>query len=181
MHRDYFGLSLLGGSLGGTVTNASSEDVGQQVVAGYAFTLSQALTTRVVGTAEYLFYENDDILAGNLDQYHRAAFYGLIDQSYERHHLWAAYGQALPGDCSRVGGAPCSTDGLGARMMTIGYLFRLSEDTDFYAAAYQVVNKRAATYAPFPPIDPLPAPGANVRSIGIGMLHHFSATASTPD
>jgi predicted porin len=181
IHRDYFGLSLIGGSPGGTVTNPSSRDIGQQGVAAYTFTFSEDVTTRLVATFDYLFYENDDTEGGNVDQYERAGFYGLVDQSYGKHHLWAAYGEADAGDCSVVGSGACSTDGLGARMMTMGYLFRLSPHTDFYAAAYQVVNKRAATYAPFPPIDPLPAPGANLRSFGIGMLHHFSATASTSD
>jgi predicted porin len=180
MHRDYFGLSLIGGAPGGTLANPSSRDIGHNAVAAYTFTFGE-LATRVVATADLLTYENDDTTANNIDQYTRAAFYGLIDQSYGPHHLWGAYGQALPGECSRVGGGVCSTDGLGARMLTLGYLFRLSPRTDFYAAAYQVVNRRAAQYTPFPPIDPLPTPGANVRSFGIGMLHHFSLTATTEE
>lgn len=179
MHRDYFGLSLIGGSPGGTATNPTSSDVGQQGVASYTMQFSEAVSTRLVATFDYLFYENDDTVAGNVDQYQRAAFYGLVDQSYKGHHLWLAYGQADKGSCSLVGDADCSTDGLGARMMTLGYLYRFSPDTDFYAVAYQVVNANAASYTPFPPIDPQPTPGANVRSIGIGMLHHFSAYAST--
>jgi predicted porin len=181
MHRDYFGLSLLGGSPGGTATNPSSQDVGQQGLASYTFQLGPDWSTRLVVTADYLFYENDDAVAGNVDQYQRAAFYGLIDQSYKSHHLWAAYGRAEPGKCSLVGGGDCATDGLGAQMMTLGYLYRFSRDTDVYAVAYQVVNENSASYTPFPPIDPQPTPGADVRSIGVGMLHHFSATASTKE
>jgi predicted porin len=179
VHRDYFGLSLIGGSPGGTATNPSSRDVGQQGVASYTLQFSEAVSTRLVATFDYLFYENDDTVAGNVDQYQRASFYGLLDQSYKGHHLWLAYGQADKGSCSLVGDADCSTEGLGASMMTLGYLYRFSPDTDIYAVAYQVVNANAATYTPFPPIDPQPTPGANVRSIGIGMLHHFSAYAST--
>jgi predicted porin len=80
-----------------------------------------------------------------------------------------------------VGGGECSTDGLGAQMMTLGYLYRFSRDTDVYAVGYQVLNKNSASYTPFPPNDPQPAPGANVRSIGVGILHHFSVTASTKE
>jgi predicted porin len=179
VHRDYFGLSLIGGSPGATATNPSSRDVGQQGVASYTLQFSEAVSTRLVATFDYLFYENDDTVAGNVDQYQRAAFYGLIDQSYKGHHLWLAYGQADEGKCSLVGDADCTTEGLGASMMTLGYLYRFSPDTDIYAVAYQVVNKNSASYTPFPPIDPQPTPGANVRSIGIGILHHFSAYAST--
>jgi len=181
VHRDYFGLSLMGGSPGSTATNPSSRDVGQQGVASYTLQFSEAVTTRLVATFDYLFYENDDTVADNVDQYQRAAFYGLIDQSYKGHHLWLAYGQADKGKCSLVGNADCSTDGLGASMMTLGYLYRFSPDTDIYAVAYQVVNANSATYTPFPPIDPQPTPGANIRSIGIGILHHFSAYASTKE
>lgn len=181
LHRDYFGLSLLGGSPGGTATNASSQDIGQQALASYTFQLGADFTTRVVATFDYLFYENDDALAGNVDQYKRAAWYGLIDQSFRSHHLWAAYGVAEQGQCSLVGGGACSTDGLGASLMTLGYLYRFSPYTDIYAAAYQVVNESSAAYTPFPSIDPQPSPGANVRSFGIGVLHHFSVTASTEE
>lgn len=177
VHRNYFGLSLLGGAPGGTAQNPTSQDVGQQAVAAYTIEFSDRVTTRLVANFDYLFYENDDRVGGHVDQYQRAAFYGLLDQSYGPHHLWLAYGQADRGQCSLVGGGPCSTDGLGARLMTIGYLWRLAASTDVYAVAYQVVNQRAATYTPFPPIDPQPTPGANVRSIGVGMLYRFSATA----
>lgn len=179
LHRDYFGLSLLGGALGGTTTNPSSRDLGQQGLIQYSLKLSEQVVTRVLATGEYLFYENNDIVGGDIDQYERAAYYFLIDQGIARHHIWAAYGEALQGECSLVGAGECSTDGLGAKMMTLGYLYRFSPDTDVYAVAYQVINNNAATYSPFPPIDPIPAPGANVRSIGIGLLHHFSVTAST--
>ncbi len=172
---------MLGGAPGGSATNPSSRDIGQQALTSYTFEFSDLVKTRVVATFDYLFYENDDTVEGNVDQYERGAFYGLVDQSYGHHHLWAAYGEAEHGKCSLVGDASCSTDGLGARMVTLGYLYRFSPNTDVYAAAYQVVNKNSATYQPFPPIDPLPTPGANVRSIGIGMLHHFSASISTRD
>jgi|GEM_PF-824090 len=179
LHRDYFGLSLLGGSPGGTLSNPSSQDVAQQGLASYTFTFSDTLATRIVANVDYLFYENDDTVPGGVDQYKRAAFYGLVEQTIGKHHLWAAYGEAERGTCSLVGSSSCSTDGLGARMMTFGYLLRLAPSTDFYAAAYQVVNKKSATYTPFPPIDPQPTPGANIRSIGIGMLYRFSASTST--
>jgi predicted porin len=179
LHRDYFGLSLIGGAPGGSATNSSSLDVGHHGVAAYTFQLSEAISTRLAATVDYLYYENDDTVSGNVDQYQRAAFYGLIDQSYNAHHLWFAYGQADSGSCSLVGSAACSTEGLGARMMTLGYLFRFSPETDIYAVAYQVVNADSSAYTPFPPIDPQPTPGANLHSFGIGFLHRFSAYAST--
>jgi predicted porin len=179
MHRNYFGLSLLGGAPGPALTNPTSQDVAQQVVAAYTIKFNDRVTTRLVANFDYLFYENDDEIGGHVDQYQRPAFYGLVEQSFARHHLWAAYGLATAGRCSLVGNGPCSTDGLGAHEMTLGYLYRAAPSTDFYAFAYQVVNNRAASYTPFPSVDPQPSPGSNVRSVGIGMLYRFSATAST--
>src|SRR5688572_26372028 len=112
LHRDYFGLSLLGGALGGTTTNASSRDIGQQGLIQYSLAFSDQVITRVVATGEYLFYENNDVVGGDIDQYERAAYYLLIDQSIARHHVWAAYGEALRGTCSLVGDGNCSTNGL---------------------------------------------------------------------
>jgi predicted porin len=179
LHRDYFGLSLIGGSPGGTASNPSSRDVGQQVVASYRLDWSTDVSTRIVANGEFLFYASDEETDAAVSEFRRAAFYGLIDQSVGQHHLWAAYGQALEGECSLAGGGDCSTDGLGSRMLTLGYLFRASPVTDFYAAGFAVMNEAAAAYGPFPPIAPLPAPGAAVKSVGIGMLYRFSATAST--
>lgn len=181
LHRDYFGLSLIGGAPGGTATNPSSRDLGQQGVASYTLAFGESVSTRLVATVDHLSYESDDSVVGNVDRYERTSFYGLLDQALGGHHLWFAYGRATRGTCSVVGDAACSTDGLGAQMMTLGYLYRFSPNTDIYAVAYQVVNANAASFTPFPPIDPQPAPGADVRSVGIGFLHHFSAYATTRD
>ncbi len=174
-HRDYFGLSIIGGSPGGTETNPSSSDVGHVGVASYRIDWSRSVATRAVANVELLSYSDGDRIAGAVNWYRRPAFYGLVDQSYREHHLWATYGRAWEGDCAVVGGGYCSTAGLSAEAVTVGYLYRASRVTDFYVAYYTIVNHRAASYTPFPPLPPLPAPGANVQSVSIAMVHHFSA------
>lgn len=170
VHRDYFGLSHM---LGSAFTE-SSNDVGQQVVASYTISVSDSIKTRIVGNADYLSYTNGGSADAAVNSYSRAAFYGLVDQSFGAHHVWVAYGQALAGECEVTGG-DCSTDGLGARQMTLGYLFRANSVTDLYAVAYRVENEKSSRYGTFPPAPPSPTLGATTQAFGVGMLYRFSA------
>jgi predicted porin len=179
LHNDYFGMSLLGGSPSATATNPSSTDMGHIGVASYRFVWSEAVTMRVVGNFEYLSYSNDDQTAGAVEEYSRMAFFGLIDQSFGKHHVWGSYAQALDGDCSVVGGGACSTAGLGAKALTLGYLYRATPVTDFYVAAYTIINDTAASYTSFPPLPPVPAPGADVQSLSVAVVYHFSGKMTT--
>jgi len=175
-HLDYFGMSQLGGSPGDTNTNRSSSDLAHKVAAVY--THAQAdFDTRLVGIFEYLRYRNDDTSPGAIDEHSRAAYYALVDQTlFGSSHVWVAFGQAFDGACSVVGGGNCLTQGLGANMGVLGYIFRMSKSTDFFAAAYRITNKASASYSTFPALGGPPAPGADVQGIGIGMLHQFSVT-----
>jgi predicted porin len=180
VHLDYFGMSVLGGSPGATTTNRSSTDFGNKLMATYTSPVA-GFETRVTGVFEYLQYENDDTMDGAIDKYSRPALYGLIDQTlYGTHHIWLAVGQALAGSCERVGGDDCSTDGLGANDIVLGYIYRFSKSTDFFAAAYRVSNNEAASYSTFPPLGGPAAPGAAVQAFGIGMLYTFQSTLAGP-
>lgn len=174
IHRDYFGLSHITGVPGATDTTSSSNDVGQQAVASYTIAASDSIKTRIVGNADFLSYSNEESTAGVVESYSRAAFYALIDQSFASHHVWAAYGQALRGSCEVSGGGDCSTEGLGAHQMTLGYLYRANAVTDLYATAYRVDNNNASQYGTFPPGAPSPALGATTQGAGVGMLYRFS-------
>src|SRR5262249_8886209 len=114
LHHDYFGMYNLGALLSDAAT--SSTDQGHQLTVQYALTLRPELRTRLVGTGELLSYQSNDSVPDAFDRYSRPAFYALLEQTVSGHRVWFAYGQALPGECHRVGGNPCSTTGLGARM-----------------------------------------------------------------
>lgn len=173
-HLDYFGLTPLGGSPAATDTNRSAIDLAHKVAAVY--THAQAdFDTRLVGVFEYLRYKNDDTTPGAVDMFSRSAYYALVDQTlFGKNHVWAAFGQAFDGSCSVVGDTGCSTQGLGANMGVLGYIYRWSKDTDFFAAGYRITNKASASYSTFPPLGGPAAPGADVQGFGIGMLHQFS-------
>lgn len=176
-HFDYFGMSQLGGSPGDTNTNRSSTDTGNRLVAQYLHR-APGFNTRALGVFEYLSYNNDDTTPNAVSAHSRAAVYGLVEQTlFGKHHVWLALGQAFAGSCSIVGGAACSTSGLGANDVALGYLYRASPTTDFFAVAYRISNDTSASYSTFPPLAPT-APGADVSGIGVGMLYSFVGTVS---
>lgn len=169
-HKDYFGLSQLGGSAAG-LTNASSKDRGHKLVGLWRFG-----STRLTGMYETLEYKNGgDSLAGAVNSYKRNAWYAVIEQFFANNSsVFLSYGQAEEGSCSRVGGASCSTSGLGAKYFTLGYIYRLSKRTELFVTYYQLKNEESAQYSPGPVVSGAAvAPGADTRAFGVGMIHFF--------
>lgn len=179
-HLDYFGMSQIGGSPAATPTNRSSTDFGNKLMATYTSPVA-GFETRLTGVFDYLRYENDETTIDAIDKYSRPALYGIVDQTLlDKHHIWLAFGQALAGSCERVGGGDCTTEGLGANEVVLGYIYRVSKSTDFFAAAYRISNKDSASYSTFPPLGGPAAPGVAVQAFGIGMLYSFSSTLAEP-
>jgi predicted porin len=169
-HNDYFGMSQIGGSAAGTATNSSSKDRGQKFVVLYRIG-----KTRLTGMYEQLEYKNDDSLAGAVNKYKRNAWYGVIEQYFANNSsVFLSYGAAADGSCSRVGGAACTTNALGADYMTLGFIYRFSKQTEGFIAYYRLKNKENAQYSPGPMVNGATiAPGADTSAFGVGMQHFF--------
>lgn len=174
MHHDFFGMYQLGALSSDAAT--ASTDQGHQLTIQYVLTLNPQFRTRAVGVGEYLSYKTTgDTVADSFDAYSRPAFYALIEQTVYGHRVWAAYGQDFPGKCHRVGGAACSTTGLGARMMSAGYLYAFNPTTSVYLAGYRVINDVSSMHSTFPALYPgAPAvPGADMTGVGMGIFYSF--------
>jgi predicted porin len=169
-HKDYFGMSQLGGSAAGTATNSSSKDRGHKLVA-----LWRIGNTRLTGLYEQLEYKNGDNLAGAVKSYKRNAWYGVIEQFFaNKSSVFVSYGKAAEGSCERVGGTSCITSGLGANYLTAGYIYRFSKRTEVFAMYYRLVNQESAQYSPGPMVNAVSiAPGADTNAYGVGMIHFF--------
>ena len=167
-HNDYFGLSQIGGAAGGTLTNASSHDAGQELVASWTFTTG----TKVSAIVEQLSYNTDDTVVGDINQYKRVAWYTLLQQRFGAHQLWAAYGSASAGSCAKVGGGVATTNGLGGAEYSVGYTYSLSKAADIFLSYYGMTNDRSASYAVFPSPG-IVAPGASTKGFGLGLLYAF--------
>jgi predicted porin len=184
-HLDYFGMAQLGGTQP-SANNRSSLDVGYEVAAQYT-NVAPDFDTRIAAVFEFLTYSSDDSTANMAmtpvpKAYSRPAFYVLADQTLMgKHHVYAAYTQALPGSCEIVSGADCSTSGLGANMLALGYIYRFSKNTDIWLTAYLLTNDSSSSYTQSPGLGGVPtAPGADIQGIGIGFLHNFSWKTGGP-
>jgi predicted porin len=188
LHNDYFGTANVGGS-GPSLQTPSSQDVAHLALVSVKLNAGTDYETRIVVTGDLLQYGTDDVTpqgGGYMNQYSRAAFYGLIQQSFGSHNLWGAYGQSNEGECSVTGGFECTTTGLSASYFTGGYLYSFTKASGVYAIGYAVINDFSARYSPFPFIESrsaanpsLPnileiAPGADTIGFGIGFVHSFS-------
>ena len=170
-HKDYFGLSQLGGGAAGTLTNSHSKDTGHKFVVLY-----RIANTRLTGMVEQLKYTNNDSAAGNVTGYKRSAWYGVVEQFFDanKQSFFASYGRAADGTCTRVGPLACVTAELGAKYMTLGYIYRFSKRTEGFIMYYKLDNKRNAQYSPGPMVNGASiAPGADTTAAGVGMIHFF--------
>ena len=170
-HRDYFGLTQLGGGAAGTATNAHSKDSGHKFVWLYRIG-----NTRLTGLVEQLKYRSDDSGAGNVREYKRNAWYAVIEQFFggNTNSMFFSYGQAQAGTCSRVGPLACTTNDLGAKYMTVGFIHRFSKRTELIVAYYKMDNERSAQYSPGPMVNGASiAPGADTQAFGLGLYHSF--------
>lgn len=173
LHRDFFGMSALGGSPAGPDVRHST-DMGHGLTASYVIDSAPDYKTRLVATGEFLRYKNSDNSSDSaIDEYTRPAFYALVEQSFGPHHVWAAYGQGFKGDCNYAGGAPCSTAELGASYGTLGYLYAINAATNIHLIGYGIFNKKSSQYATFPAIRSPIAAGADQLGIGLGVIHVF--------
>lgn len=170
-HNDYFGMSQIGGAAP-SATNTSSKDTANKFIVQYTFG-----ATTVSGIYEWLRYSNDDLGAGNVASYQRNGYYILAQQQFGPSRLWAAYGSTTHGRCSIVGGASCSSNGLGASEWVAGYTYNVNKYLDLYAVFYDIRNGTSGTYEPVTslnvPVNTTPAPGLNIRSFGGGILLAF--------
>jgi predicted porin len=164
-HDDYFGLTQIGGSPAGTLTNPGARDRGVKV-----FAQGRLAHVRLLAVFERLRYENDDTAPAALRRYERDAAYLLVQPRFGNHSVWLTAMLAEAGACAR-NNTPCSTSGLGARQFTAGWSVSLSRRTDLFAVALRLRNKAASAYSVLPPVAT--AAGADVAGIGAGLIHSF--------
>ena len=168
-NRDYFGMAQLGGAAGATATNQHSKDKAHKFVVLWVIA-----NTRITGAVERLDYSTDDTVAANVNRYKRTAWYAVLEQRFGKNGIWVSYGRADDGSCGLVSGLACSTSGLGADYLTLGYIYRFSRRTEVFAMYYRVNNRDSAQYSPGPTVSgAIVAPGADTVAYGFGIIHFF--------
>ena len=147
-HRDYFGLSQLGGTPLGTPAmgaNPASRDNGNKVALSYNVNTKLGMTSLNVAF-EQLAYNNSEsgvaaAPATDLIQYHRNVLYVPVKHQIGANTFRLGFGQAWAGSCHRAGGptTACSTSGLDAKQYSLGYSYSFSKRTDVYGF-YTLIN-----------------------------------------
>ncbi|HMJ49691.1 MAG TPA: porin [Burkholderiales bacterium] len=154
-HRDYFGLSQLGGQALGTApmgANPGSKDNGNKVTLQYKLDWA-AGTTLFSGAFENLSYNNKEsgtasaALATNLIHFDRNLAYFAAQHKFGANTLRLGLGKAFSGSCDRASPTvACSTSGLDAKQLSAGYSYSFSKRTDVYGFYTVVLNGDFANY-----------------------------------
>jgi len=175
LHNDFFGIGASGVPTGPTFEIPKSKDTGHAGLVQYTLAISPDIKTRVAGVYEILSYKDDTDIVGQVDEYSRPAYYGILHQQLHAHHVWGAYGQAGAGECHRVG-ETCSTGGLGATLIEAGYMYAVSPNFNVHVIGYRLANNRAANYVTSPALPRTAlAPGADTTGVGVGFYYAFDA------
>jgi predicted porin len=179
-HDDYFGLGAIApaaqavpvAALGGQ-PSASSRDTGNKFVGRYT-----AGDTQLGAIYERLKYDQTNSLAAATDfkSYARNAYAFTLVQRMGPGMLRALYGRAQDGRCALAGGGDCSADGLGVRQITLGYSYKLSEQTDLYGFYTRIVNDAHATYQFANAAGIGATAGADNIGAGLGVRYTFDKT-----
>ncbi len=173
-HDDVFGLNslltLVPGS-GATVTaftppaGATSRDTGNKL--GAAYTLRG---TEFLVVWERLKYETN---AGTLSEYQRDAWVGSVNHRFGPHRAIASYSKANAGSCTLAAASGCSTTGLGAKQLALGYVYDMDRATSLYTFWTRIANDAAAAYNFGVSGAPAAGVGADPQALALGIRYRF--------
>lgn len=173
-HDDVFGLNSLLSFVPGTgVTGAafalpagaSSKDTGNKL--GVAYTLG---ATELLVVWERLRYTTN---VGAVSEYSRNAWVGSVNHRFGPSRIIVSYGAAGAGSCTLAAGGSCSTSGLGAKHVALGYAYDVDRATSLYAFFSRVNNDIAAAYNFGVSGAPAAGVGADPQALALGIRYRF--------
>ena len=177
-HHDYFGLDALVPAAQATTVaavggspSASSSDRGDKLVARVKFG-----GTQLGLLAERLRYAKSlsNAAPGAFSRYERNAIaLTLLQKVGAMGTIRGLVGKASNGSCARFNGSDCTTSGLGARQLSIGYSESLSKRTDLYAFYTRVANDSRGSYQFANAAGLGAAPGSASIGYVLGIRHTF--------
>jgi predicted porin len=171
---DVFGLNSLLTFVPGTgVTGAafvlpagaSSRDIGNKLGLGYTFG-----DTDVLLVWENLEYGTN---FGAVTKYDRNAWVGSATHRIGPHRGIVSYSKADAGSCTLAAGTACSTAGLGATQLALGYAYSLDKATALYAFWTRITNQQAAAYNFGVSGAPAAGVGADPQALALGVRYQF--------
>jgi predicted porin len=131
-HNDYRTFSGTGATVAATTilnSNPRSKDTANRFSVGY-----KAKTFRVAADVSKLKYTEDAILVGKFTGYSTTGWQVSGEYSITPQFLVAAnYAKSAAGECSRLGGAVCTTTGQGGTLLSLGTRYDLDKNIGFFA------------------------------------------------
>jgi predicted porin len=174
IHNDFFGASLnipdaTVANPTGAGTAASSKDTATRLSAEFRFFGSQ----RIVADIAFLEYkESGQVGAGRFAKYEKVNWaIGWDGQIGGNWRGAVQYLQAGEGDCERTGGVACTTNGLGATMITAGVRYRFDRQTFIYFIGALLENDDSARMDNW--ANGSPNRGADPLQFAIGVSYSF--------
>jgi predicted porin len=173
--KDAFGLNSLLTFTPGTGTTgaafalpagSSSRDIGSKVGLGY----NVANTTDVLLVWERLDYGTS---FNRVSKYTRAAWVASVSHRIGANRGIISYGRAAAGSCQLAAGTACSTEGMGAAQLALGYAYSMDKDTDVYAFWSRITNEAAAAYNFGVSGAPAAGVGADPQALALGIRYRF--------
>lgn len=174
-HDDFFGGSrnspsalrnITGTDTRAPLPGASAEDTATRLTLQYKFTKD----TRVEANVARLEFDEEGGAAGRFQNY-RTVTWGIgAEQRMGPTTFAVSYVQADDGSCSLVGGAACSTRGLGSKQLSLGSSYALSKRTALFLIGSYLKNDESARRNNSA-LDV--APGQDTRQIALGVSHNF--------
>ena len=126
---------------------------------------------------DQLTYGQEKAAVGAVREYSRFAWQIAAKHRYGDHELRARYDAADAGEASLVGGGASSTEGYGAKQVTVGYAYHLSKTAQAWFSATRIANEEKAQYtlpvAGAAAVAGKTPKGADPQAIGLGLRYSF--------
>lgn len=187
-HNQYFGIASLGRNNRGVGSSATAVTQGTSsrdwaASFGASYTLGRTTFSMLI---DKLAYSESDVVPGNtvldLQSYRRRARLFGVTHTIGPWELRASAGRASAGSCDVVSNDPalrsCSTAGLGATMVAVGFNRTISKNLSVYGTFSRIRNDGSASYnfrtgAVFASTGNSPGVGADVLGYGLGFKYRF--------
>ncbi|WP_211223763.1 porin [Massilia niastensis] len=177
-HYDFFGgsrnveraLSNYDRTLRVGLPGTRSTDSATRFTAQYAVTKN----TKVEANISRLDYDEEGGAVGRFANYRTDTWSINVQQKLGAFTLQAAYASGDDGECTLVGGAVCSTAGLGGKQLNLGASYSFSKRSMIYLIGSKLENEALGIRTNLGELnDGVVGRGQDIRQVALGVSHTF--------
>lgn len=169
-HRDLFGGSRNARSSLSNSSDQNARSKDRAVRGMLQFNVGKATTFEV--DVAHLEWKESGGATGKFEKYEHYSYLIGVDHRMGPWRFGASYIYGAKGDCSLIGGAACSTDGLEGSQINIGAGYSLSKRTSLFLIAARLNNGKSARYDNSDWLGTVQA-GQDITQVALGLSHSF--------